>query len=702
MHTLIWSIALAADGYVPVQGMLFDEVGAPLSGTHLLTFRLTGQNGQSPSDELLVDPQQVVIVGGTFAAQLGTSQPLNLDHFGNYEHLRLTVSVDGGTPSDPAEIFWAPRAAFALHAATAGEAATALVADELANPYTTGNGLQLNNGEFSVDYNTLDAYTRTQVDDLVANAGGGGGAGGSAGGNGATPPAEGIGSFDTPGQNCEAILESNPSAGTGSYYVLNGGESAYQVWCDMTTGGGGWTLALQTSGASPFTYSHAVWTATSAPLTNVTSALVDQDVVSPSFYLEAGEESMLCFGSMQNCAAWDHGYGTPRALVNGTALVSTPSGGSLCTTLKCPPASLPRALNAAIPPTTAGFWYRFGYLNQTNAYGTKIRVGFSADVDSSDSLDTIVGLGVECTGTCLSTNVTGGPHNTGSGYYKYNTVSSAPHSGTTPAFLFVRARTNVATQGTQSNPAVSCKSLLAARPSLLNQSGLYWLKLPSGGAYQAYCEMSSAKGGGGWTLVMTTASSSTYVRSHAVWTNTGTPAENPPQPSLDLDRVSPAFYNLAGTESMLCMGPSTLTACAAWNHPGGAAATARNLSNGATPSGASATASACTTFSCGQNSRPTTFNAVLGNGTSSSTWHRWGYINGNNGWGANLRVGFSGDIDTSDSSDSVFGLGLECTSSCTTGSVTAPAHNTGSGWYFNSGASSAPLDGAARGYLFVR
>ncbi|MCB9634072.1 MAG: hypothetical protein H6721_18280 [Sandaracinus sp.] len=60
--------------------------------------------------------------------------------------------------------------------------------------------------------------------------------------------------------SCRELLARNPQAKDG-VYTLQGRTSTYQAYCDMTTAGGGWTLALKADGRlTTFSYDAALWT----------------------------------------------------------------------------------------------------------------------------------------------------------------------------------------------------------------------------------------------------------------------------------------------------------------------------------------------------------------------------------------------------------------------------------------------------------
>ena len=58
-------------------------------------------------------------------------------------------------------------------------------------------------------------------------------------------------------QSCSAIIESNPSATDGVYWVL-AGENATQVFCDMSTDSGGWTVLQHDASANIMTAGYGI------------------------------------------------------------------------------------------------------------------------------------------------------------------------------------------------------------------------------------------------------------------------------------------------------------------------------------------------------------------------------------------------------------------------------------------------------------
>ena len=55
-----------------------------------------------------------------------------------------------------------------------------------------------------------------------------------------------------PGQSCQDVLDSNPSAADGHYWVTYGESTAFEVFCEMSTDDGGWGLAWEHDGITNF------------------------------------------------------------------------------------------------------------------------------------------------------------------------------------------------------------------------------------------------------------------------------------------------------------------------------------------------------------------------------------------------------------------------------------------------------------------
>ncbi|TNE85660.1 MAG: hypothetical protein EP330_24730 [Deltaproteobacteria bacterium] len=115
---LLPQIALAAPGFIPVQGVLTDSTGAVVDGAVDVTFTLYADGGGTTS--LWTDTITIDVVDGRFATELGGGTiPLDLDTFKTYGAVHLGIQVSGDSPMPLVPMDHVPYAAHAAHAADA-------------------------------------------------------------------------------------------------------------------------------------------------------------------------------------------------------------------------------------------------------------------------------------------------------------------------------------------------------------------------------------------------------------------------------------------------------------------------------------------------------------------------------------------------------------------------------------------------------
>ncbi len=69
-----------------------------------------------------------------------------------------------------------------------------------------------------------------------------------------------VGAQGNPGVTCKDVLTKMPASKDGVYWINPDGKGAYQAYCDMTTDGGGWTLAMRFKNDAKLGWASAYWT----------------------------------------------------------------------------------------------------------------------------------------------------------------------------------------------------------------------------------------------------------------------------------------------------------------------------------------------------------------------------------------------------------------------------------------------------------
>lgn len=310
---LAWSAPVA----VPVQGMLSDAGGQPLTGEHALTFRVFRE---STSAGEVSSTQTVSFAAGAFAATVSL-EPTFLAN----ADLMVAITV-GGVETTAVPVGWAPRAGFAVEAGNAaqlgGTAAAAFYRSPSGVPWAevTGRPAEIVSSSSLLTYIQSSAYdtvadlttalgstyltpasaASTYLSQTTAAATYAAKSGATLDGD-VTLPAGTVklgadlgdpctdsshygrirwtgsafqgctangwttfaGAPDGSGatlaaRSCKQLNADFPTLPSGTYWLDTDGSTPtnapFRAWCDMTSGNAGWTLVLKISGSDNETF----------------------------------------------------------------------------------------------------------------------------------------------------------------------------------------------------------------------------------------------------------------------------------------------------------------------------------------------------------------------------------------------------------------------------------------------------------------
>lgn len=200
---------------------------------------------------------------------------------------------------------------------------------------------------------------------------------------------------------------------TNGNYWINVGGTPMEMYVDFTLAGGPYLLVMATaSTGTVYDYDSTVWTNTTGGVTTALDPNLDTNQVSAAFYALATTRTGLALRNPSTAYFHylDHTSGTPRALANGATppTAVSPNGTTIAANNIIPASSPARALgwwnaitDAGLTASTNGAtYYRYGYAHGTPdpAQFGWCRFGWTADLDSSDSRDRGIGIGIKNAG----------------------------------------------------------------------------------------------------------------------------------------------------------------------------------------------------------------------------------------------------------------------------------------------------------------
>lgn len=217
---------------------------------------------------------------------------------------------------------------------------------------------------------------------------------------------------------------------TNGNYWINIGGTPTEMYVDFTLAGGPYLLVMvAASTGTVYDYDSTVWTNTTGGVTTALDPNLDTNQVSSAFYTLATTRTGLALRNPSTAYFHylDHTSGTPRALANGATppTAVSPNATTIAANNIIPAGSPSRALgwwnaitDAGLTASTNGAtYYRYGYSHGTPdpAQFGWCRFGWTSDLDSSDSRDRGIGIGIK--------NAGGGPvasFSASAGRFDYN------------------------------------------------------------------------------------------------------------------------------------------------------------------------------------------------------------------------------------------------------------------------------------------